>query len=283
MENKCLILIVDADPNSWAEDGTNDPKVWKKLIHLLGLFSKISVMLEDRLHLIIIACYLNKIKIILDSKNLQSTNQIKSIESNYLLQIYKMTLDSLNSFIKDNFDPNSISETFNAHASTGKALCYYNKLYSKYIDSGSKSDIIILKSSPDDHMQYLSLINCAFGAQKINVSINGITMKKDSILLQQAAEITGGLYFKIDEINHVLNSLLSVIGLFDKDLFPTNNDNNNSKSGEIQFDHRASCFCHHKLISTGFACSVCFSIFCKKMPLCIICGTKFTPAAQLKS
>lgn len=43
-------------------------------------------------------------------------------------------------------------------------------------------------------------------------------------------------------------------------------------------DYRASCFCHKRVIDTGFICSVCLSIFCKdnmRLPACPTCKSTF--------
>ena len=40
-------------------------------------------------------------------------------------------------------------------------------------------------------------------------------------------------------------------------------------------DYRAACFCHRQLVSVGFVCSVCLSIFCKFAPICSTCHTVF--------
>jgi len=47
-------------------------------------------------------------------------------------------------------------------------------------------------------------------------------------------------------------------------------------------DYRASCFCHKRVIDTGFICSVCLSIFCKdnmRLPQCPTCKSVFARGA----
>lgn len=48
-------------------------------------------------------------------------------------------------------------------------------------------------------------------------------------------------------------------------------------------DFRASCFCHKNSIDVGWVCSVCLSIFCEKLPVCITCGADFQAAAAAKA
>jgi hypothetical protein len=40
-------------------------------------------------------------------------------------------------------------------------------------------------------------------------------------------------------------------------------------------DYRAACFCHQKLISYGYICSVCLSVFCSFTPICSTCECNF--------
>jgi transcription initiation factor TFIIH subunit 3 len=49
----------------------------------------------------------------------------------------------------------------------------------------------------------------------------------------------------------------------------------NSPSAET-VDFRAACFCHRRVVDTGYVCSVCLSIFCEvpEEAECLTCGTK---------
>ncbi|KJH53066.1 hypothetical protein DICVIV_00751 [Dictyocaulus viviparus] len=42
-----------------------------------------------------------------------------------------------------------------------------------------------------------------------------------------------------------------------------------------EVDYRASCACHHELVSSGWVCSVCLSVMCQFMPMCKTCGAIF--------
>ena len=43
-------------------------------------------------------------------------------------------------------------------------------------------------------------------------------------------------------------------------------------------DFRAACFCHGRVVDTGFVCSICLSIFCEapENSECFTCGTKLS-------
>jgi transcription initiation factor TFIIH subunit 3 len=38
---------------------------------------------------------------------------------------------------------------------------------------------------------------------------------------------------------------------------------------------RATCFCHSRVITVGYVCSVCLSVFCEVQHTCTTCGTDF--------
>ena len=103
-----------------------------------------------------------------------------------------------------------------------------------------------------------------------------------SVYLQQAFDLTGGLYVKVEQasgIAQVLNvsflitssrpkviyeqwlSVLQTVFLLDADqrakfVVPE----------RVQVDYRAPCFCHQKLVEVGFVCSVCLSGMCRHLP-----------------
>lgn len=92
---------------------------------------------------------------------------------------------------------------------------------------------------------------------------------QDSSLLQQASNLTNGLYFKVPQINGLLNYLLWLFlpNLSTRSIlvYPPNS----------QVDFRAACFCHRKLIDVGYVCSVCLSVFCSFTPICSTCNCNF--------
>ncbi|GBF92401.1 hypothetical protein Rsub_05603 [Raphidocelis subcapitata] len=94
----------------------------------------------------------------------------------------------------------------------------------------------------------------------------------DSSFLQQAAHITGGLYLRPHAAGGLLQYLLTA---FAADTTTRCYLNLYQPTG---VDYRASCFCHKRVIDTGFICSVCLSIFCKdnmRLPACPTCKSVF--------
>ena len=91
----------------------------------------------------------------------------------------------------------------------------------------------------------------------------------DSSLLQQAADLTGGMYLRIEQTSALLQYLLTVFlprpALRPKLALP-------ARPG---VDFRAACFCHRRLIDVGYVCSVCLTVFCTFSPFCTTCHSQF--------
>jgi transcription initiation factor TFIIH subunit 3 len=96
-------------------------------------------------------------------------------------------------------------------------------------------------------------------------------MLKDttSSFLQQASDITSGVYVNTRD-DRVVQSLIhsfipsvemrGVMGV--------------GQGGDVDF--RPICFCHRKVVATGYVCSVCLSIFCYESKVCEMCKTVFS-------
>ncbi|XP_067395792.1 general transcription factor IIH subunit 3 isoform X2 [Emydura macquarii macquarii] len=132
-----------------------------------------------------------------------------------------------------------------------------------------KSRILVIKAAEDSALQYMNFMNVIFAAQKQNILIDACVLDSDSGLLQQACDITGGIYLKVPRMPSLLQYLLWVF-LPDQEqrsqlILPP----------PIHVDYRAACFCHRNLIEIGYVCSVCLSIFCNFSPICSTCETAF--------
>ncbi|XP_032992304.1 general transcription factor IIH subunit 3 isoform X2 [Lacerta agilis] len=132
-----------------------------------------------------------------------------------------------------------------------------------------KSRILVIKAAEDSALQYMNFMNVIFAAQKQNILIDACVLDSDSGLLQQACDITGGIYLKIPHMPSLLQYLLWVY-LPDQEqrsqlILPP----------PVHVDYRAACFCHRNLIEIGYVCSVCLSIFCSFSPICTTCETAF--------
>ncbi|KAJ2761915.1 RNA polymerase II transcription factor B subunit 4 [Coemansia nantahalensis] len=152
------------------------------------------------------------------------------------------------------------------------ALCHIRRTLSS-ATSKVWPRILVLSAGSDSTREYISLMNSIFAAQKMSVLIDACkVVGPDSVFLQQAADITGGNYVRLDAAGS--ESLLQTL------MFTCLADHYtrgilNAPGNEL-IDFRATCFCHKRVVDIGFVCSVCLSIFCQMAPVCSTCQTKFS-------
>ncbi|OQV17681.1 General transcription factor IIH subunit 3 [Hypsibius exemplaris] len=151
-----------------------------------------------------------------------------------------------------------------------RSLCYIHRMQ-RESPKGQfvQGRVLVIEAGPDSSSHYMHFINTIFTAQKMNVKIDACVLGEDSILLQQAVDLTGGLYVKVENpggVVQVLNSVFILDGAERSTM---------SVPEKIQVDYRAACFCHQKLIEVGYVCSVCLSVFCAFSPMCSTCQSTF--------
>ena len=134
--------------------------------------------------------------------------------------------------------------------------------------------LLVVHATEDAPSQHLAVMNCAFAAQKLGVLIDAVVMARaDSMVLQQATHLTGGLYLRPEErVQRVLAQYLISSCLPDRYarqfLRPP-------PQGAL--DTRAICALSQQQVEMGWACSVCLHVFeHDKLMACPVCGTRFT-------
>jgi hypothetical protein len=129
-------------------------------------------------------------------------------------------------------------------------------------------------------------MNSIFAAQKLGVLIDAVLLgsASHSMLLQQAAHLTGGLYLHARSgtpaqralAQYLLTSCLP--DRYERQLL--------SAPPQGELETRARCFLTKQPLEVGFACSVCLAVFAHdKLPSCPVCATRFSfgpPIGQLK-
>ncbi|CAI5797137.1 general transcription factor IIH subunit 3 isoform X1 [Podarcis lilfordi] len=93
--------------------------------------------------------------------------------------------------------------------SLAKAICYIHRMTKEGKASQEiKSRILVIKAAEDSALQYMNFMNVIFAAQKQNILIDACVLDSDSGLLQQACDITGGIYLKVPHMPSLLQYLL---------------------------------------------------------------------------
>ncbi|KIY44472.1 Tfb4-domain-containing protein [Fistulina hepatica ATCC 64428] len=167
-----------------------------------------------------------------------------------------------------------------------KAVCYVNRVTRTPPDvstsvarpNSTKSApiapieprILIISVSEDLATSYIPIMNAIFSAQKLKAIIDVCQIfGADSAFLQQAAHLTGGSYILLDRRDALLQYLMMAF------LPPPSLRKVMAVPAEDKVEFRAACFCHKNVTDIGFVCSVCLSIFCRPVPVCSTCRTKF--------
>jgi len=164
-------------------------------------------------------------------------------------------------------------------AALSAALCRLQR--AKRLRAQVEPRVLLVSAAADSPAQYLPTMNCIFGAQKLGVLIDAVNLdKSDSMLLQQAAHLTGGLYLRPDEpTQRALAQYLISCCLPDR--------------FERQFvrappqkhpETRALCYLSKQPVEMGWACSICLTVFEDDVAVrksgCPVCGSRFISSLQ---
>lgn len=135
---------------------------------------------------------------------------------------------------------------------------------------GLRARILVLSVSDSQPTQYIPTMNAVFAAAHLSIPIDTLSLSGADTFMQQAAFITSGTFLKATEPRGLLQYLM--MGLM---------PDGEARAALVSprhhsVDFRAACFCHGKVVDTGFVCSVCLGIFCEVPPdaRCLLCGNK---------
>uniref|UniRef100_A0A8D2DVJ8 General transcription factor IIH subunit 3 n=1 Tax=Sciurus vulgaris TaxID=55149 RepID=A0A8D2DVJ8_SCIVU len=264
-ELNLLVIIVDANPIWWGKQALKESQfTLSKCMDAVMVLGNSHLFMNRSNKLAVIASHIQESRFLYpgkngrlgdffgDSGNLPSElNPSGSKDGKYelLTAANEVIVEEIKDLMTKSDIKGQHTETLLA-GSLAKALFKDNQ--------EMKSRILqVIKAAEDSALQYMNFMNIIFAAQKQNVLIDACVLDSDSGLLQQACDITGGLYLKVPQMPSLVQYLLWVF-LPDQD----------QRS-------QAACFCHRNLIEIGYVCSVCLSIFCNFSPICTTCETTF--------
>ncbi|KAL6855046.1 RNA polymerase II transcription factor B subunit 4 [Amphichorda felina] len=133
-----------------------------------------------------------------------------------------------------------------------------------------KGRIVVISVSDSEPAQYIPTMNAVFAAAHAQVAIDTLALSGDPTFLQQACFNTNGTFLAAPNPQGILTYLM--FGL----VADTEARQSLVAPTHDTVDFRAACFCHGRVVDTGFICSICLSIFCE-LPddaTCLTCGTK---------
>ncbi|XP_067124093.1 general transcription factor IIH subunit 3 [Centruroides vittatus] len=268
-----LVMIIDLTPS--VELMRKEEHVITQCIDGIMVFCNSHLMLSSRNKLAVIGCYTHKSCFLYPHQNAKTVLQSKDGQYELFSEVDNSIKENIKSLVLENTQEIVSTDSLLAGAIC-MALCYINRIRKEQLTNKNiPSRILVFTSSGDNASQYMNFMNAFFTAQKEGIIIDACILEKDSGLLQQGCDITGGIYLKIPNPAGFLQYLLWVFLPNDKTrkemVLPP----------RIHVDYRAACFCHRTLIEIGYVCSVCLSIFCSFSPICSTCQTTFKFAGAL--
>jgi transcription initiation factor TFIIH subunit 3 len=138
---------------------------------------------------------------------------------------------------------------------------------------GLHARILVVSVSDSSAAQYIETMNAVFAASHSGIAIDVLSLHGSATFLQQAAYITRGTF--LHAAKHPQGLLAYLMLGFGSSGSRDDASAVVSASADT-VDFRAACFCHRRVVDTGYVCSICLSIFCDVPPdaECLTCGTR---------
>ncbi|XP_067944859.1 general transcription factor IIH subunit 3-like [Watersipora subatra] len=295
MEEKSslLVLVIDANHIWWGEraeeaarqthgsnghrnrdiaisDSSSSQITLTEFIDSVITFTNAHLLTNHRNRLAIIASHASKSQYIYPPRqSIDSSTTVLGATADTLQVLKNSVKGELSHLLSEVDDREMLADSITAGA-ISMALCYIHK-QSQQLLVGEKlnSKILVVKGTEDSSEQYMNFMNAVFTAQKNGVVIDACLFNHDSGLLQQACDITKGIYLRIPHMKGLLQYLLWTF------LPDPQTREKMSMPPRSQVDYRAACFCHRRLIDRGYVCSVCLSVFCDFQAICSTCRVPF--------
>ncbi|KAM7416679.1 hypothetical protein PAMA_018641 [Pampus argenteus] len=273
-EINLLVIVVDVNPIWWGQQAHREPEfTLSKCLDAIMVMGNSHMAMSRTNKLAVIASNCQDSQFLYPSKSWRDGGDDASSSGDGKYELLSVANNLIAEEIRNVMSKTEVrgnsTDTLLA-GSLAKALCYIHRA-SKDIEAGQeiKSRILVIKAADDCALQYMNFMNVIFAAQKQNILIDACVLDSDSGLLQQACDITGGLYLKIPQKFALAQYLLWVF------LPDSEQRSQLVLPPPVHVDYRAACFCHRNLIEIGYVCSVCLSIFCNFSPICTTCETAF--------
>ncbi|KAJ2481878.1 RNA polymerase II transcription factor B subunit 4 [Coemansia sp. RSA 2320] len=269
-----LVVVLDVNASSWAKS----PLTVGNALQQMVIFINAYLALKSENGLAVLACNRRECRCLYPpsraspaiERDIRVYEQFRVVDARVLAGVQAM-LSGAEDIVGD---PNKGIEECQTPMSQAlsKALCHIHRV-SESTSAKVWPRILVLSAADDSPREYIALMNTIFAAQRMGVLIDICKVfGRDSVFLQQAAEITGGNYLKVDTAGHesMLQTLMftCLADHYTREILV-------SPTKEM-IDFRATCFCHKRVVDIGYVCSVCLSIFCQVAPICSTCQTKFS-------
>ncbi|CEP00800.1 General transcription and DNA repair factor IIH subunit TFB4 [Plasmodiophora brassicae] len=251
-----LVCIVECGPVAWVDAERAHPSVsLARTLHDLAVFLNAFRALQASNRLVVIASHPVRNDVLFS--DLAPTNVEPAMAHSILDRIRSLPTTGL-------------SEAASLlSGAMSLAMCIVRRLQADQRNLHAR--LLVVHTGRDAPAQYTSTMNCIFSAQKLTVPVDAVVLgASDSLLMQQASHLTGGVYNRVGDPGADLLAVLFTLflpGAFDRTVL--------AMPHQSQIDYRATCFCHRTVQNTGYTCPVCLSVFCKPELSCPTCRTRF--------
>lgn len=150
--------------------------------------------------------------------------------------------------------------------------CFLSRIRNEYPAMSLRYLIFSIHNISNEN--YISFMNSVFAAKTLGPIDVCMLTSTVSPYLQQASNITNGLYYRVNQRNNLVQLLITVFlpqgETRDLMILP--------KNDTINLIQNVPCICHNRKLPNdiGYVCSVCLSIYCKKIEECRICGSRLS-------
>ncbi|KAJ2502054.1 hypothetical protein GGH96_001455 [Coemansia sp. RSA 1972] len=245
-DSSLLVVVLDVNASAWARS----PLSLDKAVQQMVIFINAYLALNSENRLIVIGANHKECRYLFpsDPSGTPPTHDIQVYEQFRAVDV--KVLSGVQSMIASEMDGEEQQSLISRALSM--ALCHIHRVSESSI-SKIWSRILVLSAGQDSPHSYIPLMNSIFAAQKMSVLIDICKVYgPDSVFLQQAAEITGGNYLKVDT-----NSEASLLQTLMFTCLPDQYTRGilNAPGNEL-IDFRATCFCHKRVIDIGYVVSM---------------------------
>ncbi|CAJ0957243.1 unnamed protein product, partial [Mesorhabditis belari] len=270
-----VVVIIEGSVCAWGEmNEAHGDEAIPEIIRSLVAFTNAHLSMSAANGLLILGYGVDTSKqVIFDSRS--------SVKGNVVFDTSRAVIQGIREILEHGLNV----EDSTAHSSLAPALahglCYLNTCttLSEALPTNSiattetkasKDNRVLIVSMRDEIVtEHSQLMNLFFTANKYGYCVDVVALDNPSPLLQQAADITGGLCLRVSKPDELLKALMTHI------LCPTSLRTSFSSPPEGTVDYRAACICHNRLVNQAWICSVCLAIMCQFMPICKVCKAVF--------
>jgi len=281
-DKNLLVVIFDVNPYWWGIKQAKDELSINRCLDSILVFMNSYRMLKHDNSIALIASHSTKSKYLYPLS--ESEKQVENgCEDTHLIN--RTISENFRQLMNDGCDESDIRTESQIAGSLCMALCYINKVKSKQLNRSSiNARILVVKASEDSPSQYLSFMNCVFAAQKNSIVVDACILGQNSALLQQACDMTKGLYLQCCQedafLQYLMTAFVSEASLRNESLAISVKNHQNGDDAENL--GQTACHCCRKFIEIGFVCSLCLSIYCKYTPICLTCQAVYPSRLKAK-